>query len=137
MAAKKTTKRKPRTTLAKLEQELGEIRQFGIDHAAGDDKVHADTNRRMMTLVTKDDLSVVAVEMASKKDLTLLATKEDVAAMLEMFKNLTMAAKIIKGGGSWSWRILFGAAAVIAVIGVIKGGWLAAVHYVYSLASGN
>lgn len=122
--------------LRNIVDEQRQQRKDFMEHGRDDHRQFTDMRREAMLTAKKTDVEALKHLMLDEHGDLALATKKDVAAVLEAFNNITLAAKIIRGGGTWTWRALFGAAAIIAVIGVIKGGWLAALHYVYSLASG-
>lgn len=121
------TRKKTRPTLSSIEEQLGGIQQWQRDHEAEDRRVADHFRRQLLLMPSKDDLSVVTVDMATKSDLTLLATKKDIAGVLEIFGNLSSASRIIRGGAHWTWRVLLFLTMLVAIFSVLTGGARAAV----------
>lgn len=130
--ARKTSAKKKESATA----ELGGIRQWMKDHEKQNNTQFKAQGEQLKKVATKDDLSIVMLDQASKKDmqrltdalfdekgLPLFATKADMAPVLDLYK-----------GGVFTKSLVLGMAAVIGGIvgigwGLLQlGKWIAGVH---------
>lgn len=141
------TKKKPT-----LEQDVAQIKKrqhknelLADERQQENVEAFAEGSAKMKTLATKDDLSAVAVDMATKTDINnlhamlfaadgtpLFATKNDVLPVVQFYNNLMLAAKFTENGGKWGSRFIIGIVATGIAFGVIFGWFksliLLAVH---------
>lgn len=117
MATKKTTTRTP-----KVEQDIDSMKQWQIEHGKEDARNFVDIRRELTTTVKKADLEIVKQLLLNEKGELKLATKEDVAEVLEVFKNINNAASLMRKSGSLIWKVLFGLVTLVAMWNVLKGG---------------
>lgn len=70
-------------------------------------------------------------EMATKRDLELLATKKDIQELLKTLESFNSAVKIVSSSGKWLYRFALVLASLIVAFTVISGGWKAIVVWLF------
>lgn len=89
------------------------------EHDASDTKRFNELDAKIAGLATKDDLKGLATE-ASVRD------------VVHLQRNFVHAAKLMEGGGKWSFRFIIALATLIGALSVILGGWKAAFAWLLS-----
>lgn len=136
MSTKRQIKRKKKPTIG---EDIASMRQWQQDHEKHDDERQAENvgefkkgRDKMATLATKDDLSVVMLDQASKKDMDTLtkalfdeegkprfATREDVFPVVDFYKKIMLTAQITNGSGKWFARFIIGGTSLLIALGAL------------------
>lgn len=125
--------KKRRTKQGVIVEELGAIHQWMKDHERHDDGRFAQASGKMQNLATKDDLSTVMLDQASKTDMKKLtdalfdsegkakfATKEDMQPVLDLYRGSTFARSLFAGGATFVITIVAVGYAILQIISWAK-----------------
>lgn len=132
----RSKKRKPvKRKRSNIARELGAIHEWMKDHEKHDDKRFETGSEKMDTLATKDDLSTVMLDQASKQDMSKLtkalftedgqpkfATKEDMEPMLNLYKGSTFVRSLLAGTAAFVITLVAVGYALITIISWLRGG---------------
>lgn len=113
---------------------LGEIRQWMKDHESEDKRRFDEGSATMTKLATKDDLSLVMLDQASKKDLKslsdklldehgepLFATREDMEPLMNLYKGSTFVKSFAMGTATLIITLAAVGYALISLLGWFRG----------------
>ena len=105
-----------------------------IEHEANVKKRFQQGERKMSTLATKDDLSIVMSDQASKTDVRklrsdlfdehgnpLFATKEDMLPLLNLYKGSTFVKSFAAGAAAFVITMVAVGYAILQLVGWIRG----------------
>ena len=133
MAASTKKRRSPNKSKAIL-LELGAIHTWMKDHERFDDERFGEAKEKMNTLATKDDISTVMVDQASKADMSKLsrllldeeglpkfATKEDMLPVLNLYKGSTFVKSLFAGVAAFVITLVAVGFAIIQLVAWFKG----------------
>lgn len=129
-------KKRSKTNLTKIVEEMGAMRQKQIDDQRENDRRLAGMRNDILGLPAKQDVTDLRNLIVDDNGELKLATKEDVGEVLNVFKNLKTAAGIIGGTGHWTWKILMGIAMLVAVLTFISSHAREAGTYLINKAIG-
>lgn len=140
---KNATKKKKRstTTAAAIRALVAEQREWRTEHEKEVNRRLGGMQTTILALPAKEDVLSIDRMM---RDLLLdeegkpkLATKQDVAPVIDFYNKLVLSAQITAGAGKWGSRAILAVAAILVALAVISGSLKAVIIGIAHWAMGG
>lgn len=116
----------PKALRAIMDQQAKDAK-WREDHERHDDKRFEEGTKLMSSLATAESVEKLHKLLVDDDGTPRFATKRDVAPLLKFYNNIILSAQITEGAGKWISRTILWLAGFLIAMGIITGGFKAAV----------